>query len=227
MKKIVFLLVLVGSFAFCKPYAQIDPTSFFGTQKADGAQKINLDAMFKSVESLYEHASFYPLNFDSQNDKEKAEYDLGKLIEFFDSFKENKVYEVMQQNDKEYFDLCQARLFVMGHNFDKDGMAQKAVEAYEKLLTNDKNGKIRTEFAEFLGNAGLIDRAVDEFNKAIELGSHRAYYGLSVASMMQGKRDESVAYMQKYIDKFPHDNEAKKMLEIFKTAEIKRETAKP
>lgn len=227
MKKIAFFLFALLNLAFCEPYVRFDTDSVFSQPNENGGRSFNLGAVFNGIDRLYPYARFYPLAFDSDNDKIIAKRDLEIFLNFFETLKNEKIIDNLDEKDKNYFNLQEARLFVMAHNFDMGGFAQKADEAYQKLLSNDKDGQIRTEFAEFLGNSTSIDRAETEFKTAISQGSDRAYYGLSIAYLMQGKREESIDSMQKYIEKFPNDDEAKKMLEIIKTAEIKKEIVEP
>ena len=108
----------------------------------------------------------------------------------------------------------------MAHNFDIGNFAQKADEGYENLLKFDKKGEIRTEFAEFLANSNRIQRAESEFKTAIDEGSDSAHYGLALAYMAQNKKDEAIKELEIYISKFPNDDSAKQMLEIFSNAEV-------
>lgn len=219
MNKFIFLFLVLLNLAFCKPYVDFDMRTLFGEPTNNGLRSFDIGALYKGVENLYYHAKFYPLNFDNENEKNVAFNDLKSFLNIFETIRKDKLNEKL--NDKIYFDLVQARLFVMAHNFDMNGFAKKADESYKKLLLNDKNGEIRIEFAEFLGNSARINEAKIEFEKALYQGNNRAYYGLSLAYLAQNKKDEAIKQMQNYIAKFPNDENAKKMLEIIKNSEIK------
>lgn len=221
MKKIIVFLAVLFSFAFGKPYVAFDKDALFGKTDEKRSSNFKIGTLFEGIENLYSYANFYPLQFESENDKNIGKNDLELFIDLFETIRKEKIDEKLQGQDKIYFDLYEARLFVMAHNFDMPGFAERADVAYQKLLPQDKNGKIRTEYAEFLGNSASTDRAISEFQTAIKEGSHSAHYGLSIAYLTQGKRDESLKEMQTYIEKFPKDEHAKKMLDIIKTAEIK------
>lgn len=226
MKKIALLLLFLSSFAFTKPYEPFEDKVISATDR-----KIQISYFFKAVDTLFFHARQYPLSFDNKNDETIAKTDLKNLLLLADNLKDLFEYaqkenvKLLSKPEQFYFDLSQARLFVIAHNFDMEGYAEKADAAYPKLLTEDKNGSIRTEYAEFLANSTNTERAIKEFQTAINEGSDRAYYGLALSYLTLGNRKESLKNMQKYVAKFPEDEHAKKMVEIIKTAKIKITTA--
>ncbi|MDA3057175.1 tetratricopeptide repeat protein [Campylobacter sp. VBCF_05 NA6] len=220
MKKFIFLLIFIVNFGFCEPY---EPFDFNKTIiKTDDGGRLDLDNLHKSVDNIYKHSMYYPLHFDNQKDKETARADLRVLLSIFDWLRENKKFETMSAKEQFYLDWQNTRLFVMAHNFDMgENFAKQADESYERLLKFDKNGKIRTEFADFLANSNRIERAESEFETAINEGSESAHYGLAIAYMAQNKKDKAIKELQIYISKFPNDDSAKKMLEIFSNSEVK------
>ncbi|MDA3046165.1 hypothetical protein OFO10_03255 [Campylobacter sp. VBCF_06 NA8] len=219
MKKFIFLLIFIVNFGFCEPY---EPFDFNKTIiKTDDGGRLDLDNLHKSVDNIYKHSMYYPLHFDNQEDEKNARSDLRVLLSIFDWLRENKKFETMSAKEQFYLDWQNTRLFVMAHNFDMSGnFAKNADEGYEKLLKFDRNGEIRTEFADFLANSNRIERAENEFKKAISEGSKSAHYGLAIAYMAQNKKDEAIKELKIYISNFPDDNSAKEMLEIFTNSEL-------
>ncbi|MCR4941613.1 MAG: hypothetical protein K5978_02310 [Campylobacter sp.] len=214
MKKIALLTLVLLNLAFAKAYQAFDTKSIL--QDENGKKIISIAKIFEGIDALYPHASFSPVAFDNESDKAQANKDLQALLRLFDVLRAERLSEKLSGNEKVYFDLNEARVFVMAHNFDMKDFGTKAVDSYKKLLKYDKNGKIHNEYAQFLANTNNMQASELMFKKAIELNDLSAHYGLGLVYVALGKKDQGIAELEKYSKIFTRDNEAKRVLDLIK-----------
>ncbi|MCD8213413.1 MAG: hypothetical protein LUC34_05130 [Campylobacter sp.] len=157
-RAILLVFLILGS-ASAKAYKPYDHEAML-KKDANGSANIYIKGIFEAVEELWTHAKTYPLDFDNEEDQTRAFADVQTLERVFEFLKNEKFTANFKSDNGLYFDVSQARIFVMEHNFDIAGAAQKADEAYTKILSqNSQNGELHNEFGLFLGSSGHIDRA--------------------------------------------------------------------
>lgn len=194
------------------PYKPYDHEAMLKKDE-NGRQTIDIGGIFRSTDELWKHARQYPLNFDSSSDKERAFGDLKTLEKVFAFLKEQGFTANFDNEGRHYFEVLLARIFVMEHNFDVAGAAQKADEAYKNLLAQHPNdGELHAEFGDFLGNSGRMDEAKGEFETALKLGQKRAQMGLVMVCLMQKDQICAKTHLKEFLKFRPNDGLARDIL---------------
>ena len=204
--KFICALALISSVSFATPYKPYDHAAML-KKDASGKQSIDIGGIFSAVDELWAHARQYPLAFDSQSDRERASSDLQTLDKAFAFLKEQGLVANLDEDARAYFELSQARIFTMEHNFDVAGAAQKADAAYKNLLAN----------------SGRLSEAKSEFETALKLGQKRANMGLAMICLMQKDEICAKSYLQKYLDFYPNDKFAREILGAINEGSLKIE----
>lgn len=221
--KFICALALISSVSFAAPYKPYDHAAML-KKDASGKQSIDIGGIFSAVDELWPHARQYPLAFDSQSDQERASSDLQTLDKAFAFLKEQGLAANLGEDARAYFELSQARIFTMEHNFDIAGAAQKADAAYKNLLAHRPNdGEIHAEFGDFLANSGRLSEAKNEFEAALKLGQKRSNMGLAMICLMQKDEICAKSYLQKYLDFYPNDKFAREILGAMEDGSLKIE----
>ena len=179
------------------PYQPYDHEAMLKKDE-NGRQTIDIGGIFRSTDELWKHARQYPLK---------------TLEKVFAFLKEQGFTANFDNEGRHYFEVLLARIFVMEHNFDVAGAAQKADEAYKNLLAQHPNdGELHAEFGDFLGNSGRMDEAKGEFETALKLGQKRAQMGLAMVCLMQKDQICAKTHLKEFLKFRPNDGLARDIL---------------
>ena len=123
MKKILAAVtsILITNLALAIPYPDNNPKDMLIKQETSTGSKFSIDVAYldKMLKDLSIHAKNYPVQFDSESDKDKAIRDV-KALDYTLSI----INESPKSNPSML--LRQAQLNSIGHNLDVAGSAEKA-----------------------------------------------------------------------------------------------------
>ena len=161
-----------------------------------GSRALDIGGIYRSVDNLCAHACEYPLSFDSEKDAEAVYQDARVLEEIFKFLSQELFKKDIDAKDRYEFEHKFARIYVIQHNFDIKGAAEKADALYDKLVQEaPKDGEIRTEYGEFLLNSSRDQKAQQMLSSALELGSMRAHHALALFSLMHDDKEGAIKHL--------------------------------
>ncbi len=109
----------------------------------------------------------------------------------------------------------------MGHNLDYPGCAEKAIAAFDRLLTIDpENRRALYEYGGFLSGTTLLDKSIPYLNKAIQLGEERAHYTLAFVYLKKRDPQTALPEFEAYLKFDPDNATAKKFVSDIKSGKI-------
>ncbi len=221
--KTALAAALALSCALAAPYEPYDHDAMIKTVP-DGSRALDIGGIYRSVDNLCVHACEYPLKFDSEKDAEAAYQDARALEEIFKFLSQELFKKDIDAKDRYEFEHKFARIYVIQHNFDIKGAAEKADALYDKLVQEaPKDGEIRTEYGEFLLNSSRDQKAQQMLSSALELGSMRAHHALALFSLMHDDKEGAIKHLQAYLEAYPKNSSAAQLLEGLKSGNIKIE----
>jgi len=183
-------LLLACAAVFAKPYPKYDVVkSVLHDQGFDG------DAADRIREDLADHAGEYPLKFDNEADRKRAEKDAVTLARLYSGLIEQKI--VTEKQPERYRSVLHsiARLSWIAHNLDVPGAAAKADQHYRMLLAalpQKQRAGIQGEYGGFLASVGQTDAAVDVLSEAVKGGSKPASLSVSICSASENRKSSSL-----------------------------------
>ena len=225
MKKWFFLLLFCNTIALAQPYQKYNHKQALNNE--NGKYSVNISVMLKGVDNLYIHAKEYPLKFDNQQDFKNAYQDLQVLIQSLDYIESQKINSNLSKKERFYFELSHARLFLMGHNFDMDNMAEKADMHYQKLIQNNpNNGALYAEYGGFLSNSMRLEQGEKYLQKAIQLGEKDTYFALGMNYFAQNKKQLAIEALEEYKKYYPQNPHTDNIIQAIKDDKIQRKIQK-
>jgi hypothetical protein len=208
---IVPLLCFISSIVAAAEYGHYDVKKVVSLSEPTTGKPtvtINVPYFVEVLNDLGAHAGTYPVQFDSGDDRHRAEHDVVLLSALLDtaadSFSDNK--SIL---------LRLALLHAVGHNLEIPGSDKKAVIIFDNVLEkwpNDPQANYR--YGVFLaGTAKGQSAAVPRLEKAKSLGVVNADYPLGIAYISLGDKDKAVANLKSYTARVPGDQNAARLLD--------------
>jgi tetratricopeptide (TPR) repeat protein len=182
---------------------------------------MNVAYFTEILNDLGSHAGTYPVQFDSSDDRHRAEHDVVLLSALLDTVADSF-------SDNKSILLRLALLHADGHNLDIAGSDQKAVAIFDNVLEkwpNDPQANYR--YGVFL--AGTVkgkSAAIPFLEKAKSLGVINADYTLGLAYLNAGDRDKAVANLESYTARVPGDENAARILDAVVRGKIETKALK-
>ena len=227
IKNIVFGLAILATSLLAEPYKAYSNGDVM-KPKEDGSNGTALDIrkLYEYTDALCAHACSYPLVFDNEEEAEQAYNDSGLMASVFDYINKEVIStnkDIDTKDKVEFYDKF-AQIYVSQHNFDVLGAKEKADALYEKMLSIDNNNTdIMCKYGEFLLNSSRAEKASEVLNKARELGSKQAYFGLAISELMNNNKDKDMEYLEIYCEEFSDNEHANSILSGLKSGDLKFE----
>lgn len=214
------LLGLCANTAFARPYVVYDMRRIVGVRDTAEGQKKYFDVGFmrQVLGDLYVHASNYPPQFDSEQDKQRAQRDLRVIMNSLPV-----LVEVPAPDQRLLLDAAVA--CSIGHNFDIPRAAENAVKYFERLLAlNPENPAANQQYGAFLGNTGQVKQGIPYLKKAQGLGVAEATYSLGLSYMILGDKKAALENLEKYQSTHPQDSRVATLIKALRDKDTKFET---
>jgi tetratricopeptide (TPR) repeat protein len=206
----VLALCHLTVFAQAKEYGHYDIGSVVTVAEAvpgKPSATVNIAYFVQIMNDLGSHAGTYPPNFDSIDDRHRAEYDVSALSNVLDAIADNF-------HDKSML-LRLALLHSVGNNLDIPDSGQKAIAVFDKVLElwpNDPQANYR--YGLFLaGTDKYHGNAIPFLEKAKSLGVRDADYPLGITYMSLGEKAKAMENLKSYTTRVPGDENAARVLD--------------
>lgn len=213
MKSWVLTLMLaqLSTVALGAEYGHYDLAKVISISRAstrDPRATVNMPYLGRILDDLNSHVGIWPPQFDSAEDRRRAEHDVTALSNMLDTFVEDHSVEPP-------LILRLALLHGFGHNLDipgSGGMAEELFIALLKLTPDDPQANY--SFGVFYAQtAAKRASGIPYLEKARSLGVRNADYWLGVIHLSLGERAKATAELTSYTSRVPADQNAAKMLE--------------
>ncbi len=217
---LVLLLGLLANTALARPYGMYDMRRALGVRDTAQGQQRYVDTGFLRhvLGDLFAHASNYPPQFDTEQDKQRARTDIQFIMQTLSVLVNNP-------SPDQRLLLDAAIACSIGHNFDIPNAAENAVKYYERLLALDpQNPMANLQYGAFLGNTGQVKQAIPYLKKAQELGVPDATYSLGFSYMIIGDKKAALENLEKYQSMRPQDNNVAALIKALRDKNLKIET---
>ncbi len=177
----------------------------------------NLEALLTVIESLEIHAIGYPVFFDQDSEKLRAQKEtlfLSNMLDlFFPKMKENRTFLNMA-----------LRINNIAYNLDVQPIesmsrVKKAAKSLFLLDPNDSESHFR--FGAFLASANNVDEGIAHLELAVAQDYYPAYFMLSIAYIMNNENKKAIDMLEMYKARVPNDGNIDKMIEAIRHGNIK------
>jgi predicted Zn-dependent protease len=210
-------LLQLSAIAFGKEYGHYDVTtvlSITGAGTPNPQATLNVAYLNQILDDLGSHAGTWPPQFDSAEDRRRAEHDVTVLANMLDTLAES-----FSHNPSMLLRL--AVLHGFGHNLDIPGAAEKAEALFIELLAltpDDPQANFR--FGVFYAVTVKRANAIPYLEKAKALGVANADYWLGVTYMSLGDNAKAIENLTSYTNRVPTDTTAAKMLDAVRNGKV-------
>jgi tetratricopeptide (TPR) repeat protein len=168
------------------------------------ADPIRLADLYAALDEIAPHARAYPPSFSTPAERVQTEKRLKSLLAELDKI------SIRYPNDKDIL-FIRGAANAMGYNLDYPGCAEKAMAAFDRLLTIDPdNRRALYEYGGFLSGTTLLDQATAYLNRAVQLGEERAHYTLAFVYLKKGDTQSALAEFNAYLKIDPENAVAKR-----------------
>ncbi|MGB6309029.1 MAG: hypothetical protein WBF89_14685 [Steroidobacteraceae bacterium] len=188
-----------------------------------GAPSANVNIAYLSqiLDDLARHASNYPPNFESAEDRKRAESDVSTLSSMLDPLAEH-----FSNNPDLLMRL--ALLHAFGHNLDVPESSKKAVAAFTALLNLVPNDPIANyRYGVFLATTTKNGEGIPFLEKAKSLGIVNSDYWLGLSYEVAGDKAKAVDNLEHYTKRVPSDENAARMLDAIRNGKVETKVVKP
>lgn len=218
MKMMLFILALMCSSASAIPYQthSIEQLKTLFNLNKDGNKyyaSINLSALLAITESLEIHALEYPVSFDHESDKIRAQKEVrflsNMLNQFFPEMNRNITFLkiALRINNVAY------NLDVQLH--DSKSRIKKSAQAIFALDPNDCETHFR--LGAFLASSGSVVEGISHLEFAVAQDYIPAYFMLAIAYIMNEENQKAIKTLEIYKTKVPEDLNTDDVLEAIRS----------
>lgn len=209
--------------ALMQQYGHYDPAKVItvaepspGTHTAT----VNLAYFGQILDDLAKHAGTYPVNFQSPEDRSRAERDVNALCALLDPLAQNFSQNAAMQ-------LRLGSLHAIGFNLDIPNSHEKADAAYSAALGLTPNDpQANYQYGAFLAATTKKGEGVPYLLKAKDLGVVNAEYWLGWSYMAGGDKAKAIEYFASYTGKVPGDGKAALLLNSLRNDKMQLEDRK-
>jgi tetratricopeptide (TPR) repeat protein len=224
---LAIFLLLLPALGAAREYGHYDlskilSTSTAGSPPGQASLQINLRLFDQVVFDLRAHAGLYPPQFDSPQDRRRAESDVSAVSQLFDPRR------TPQFNESAPMLLRLGMLEGFGYNMDIPGMFERAVATFDQLLKiapDDSQANLR--YGMFLALTNARAKAVPYLEKAKALDVPEASFWLGFVYISVGDKDQAAENLRLYTARVPADTYAAKMLDAIEHGNIERKQVTP
>lgn len=176
---------------------------------------VRLSDLYATLNEVAPHVRSYPPKFSTPEERTQTENHLKALLAQLDKISDR------YPDDKEIL-FIKGEANAMGHNLDYPGCAEKAMAAFDRLLTIDPNNRRALyAYGAFLSGTTLLDKAVPYLEKAIQLGEERAHYTLAMTYIGMCDVQTAIPEFEAYLKIDPENVKVKQFVANLKSGKEK------
>ena len=190
------------------------------TEPGKPSVTVNIAYLNQILNDLSRHAGFYPVHFQFDDDRPRAEQDVTAIGSLLDPLSAN-----FSQNPP--LQLSLGLLHVIGFNLDIPDSYPKAVKAFSTLLEltpNDPQANFR--YGAFLAATTKKGEGIPFLEKAKSLGELNADYWLGWSYVTMGDKAKAIENLETYNKRVPGDQKAAQILDAVRNDKVKFEVQK-
>ncbi len=199
--------MLLPGQALAKEYGHYDfklvlvPAASPGT-----AGRLDVGYLDRMMRDVGQHASNYPPHFDSAQDQQRAQRDVGSLMGMLDAgFGTAAPPELL---------LRMGILGSFGHNLQIPNAAAYAQARFIKLLqAKPGDAMANYHYGQLLSGTGRVTEALPYLTKAKDKGVVPALYALGMAHLAQGDKAKAIEMLSAYQQAQPADQSVGKLIQ--------------
>lgn len=219
----IFFLPLCA-LAHAKEYGHYEVSkviSVSGIETGKPSATVNLVYFSQILDDLGSHASIWPPQFDSIDDRHRAEHDVYLLSNMLDPVADNFSHSTPML-------LRLGMLHGFGHNLDIPGSSEKAEAVFTKLLEQSPDDpQANFQFGKFYALTLKRANAIPYLEKAKALGVSNADFWLGMTYTSLGENAKAIDNLTSYTTRVPTDTNAAKMLDAVKHGKVEMKQGIP
>jgi tetratricopeptide (TPR) repeat protein len=209
--------------ALGQQYGHYDIQKIFSvSDAAPGKSSVTINVVYFSqvLDDLGRHAGMYPPQFDSADDRQRAEHDVSAISSLLDPMAANFSHSPPLL-------LRLGQLHAIGHNLDIPDSGEKAIAAFTTLLSlTPDDGQANYRYGVFLAETTKTAAAIPYLEKAKALGMANADYWLGRTYLSLGEKEKAIENLQSYTGRVPGDQDATRMLDAARHGKVEIKTLK-
>ncbi len=210
------LVAFVTPCTSAREYGNHDLKRLLTASETPAGKKYGFDTVYldQVLNDLSAHATNYPPQFDTPQDKQRATRDIEALSGML-----NILINVSTPNPE----LLVRAGFVnsMGHNLDIPGAAEKANSIFQRLLMAaplDPRGNYM--YGTFLAGVSKHREALPYLEKALAAGFADAAYAIGMTYLSLGDKEQALKNLEDYKQRKPSDGNVDKLIDTIRNGKI-------
>ena len=206
--------MLLPGQALAKEYGQYDFNLILVAAASPGTGgRLDIGYLDRMMQDIGQHASNYPPHFDSAQDQQRAQRDVGSLMGMLDAgFGAAAPPELL---------LRMGILGSFGHNLQIPNAAGYAQVRFIKLLqAKPGDAMANYHYGQLLSGTGRVTEALPYLTKAKDKGVVPALYALGMAHLAQGDKAKAIEMLSAYQQAQPADQSVGKLIQGIRDGKV-------
>ena len=216
-------VTLLLFFTFClaqaKEYGNYDLKRMVTFSETPSGKQAGIDLNYldQILNDLGLHATNYPPQFDTPQDRQRAIQDVKTLSGMLD---------ILLNDPSPNAEILLRAGFInsLGYNLDIPGSGEKTSAIFERLLeAAPSNPRANYMYGRFLAGAKKPKEAIPYLEKALEAGVGDAVYALGMTHLSLGDKQKALKNLEDYRKRRPNDENTAKIIDAIRngTGEFK------
>ena len=209
-------LLFAFSLAQAKEYGNYDPKRMvtFSETPSGKQARIDLNYLDQILNDLGLHATNYPPQFDTPQDRQRAIQDVKTLSGMLD---------ILVNNPSPNPELLLRAAFLnsIGYNLDIPGSGEKTSAIFQRLLAAAPSvPRANYMYGKFLAGARNPKEAIPHLEKALAAGVGDAAYALGMTYLSLGDKEKALENLEDYRKRSPNDENAAVIIDAIRNGKI-------
>ena len=205
---------LLPGHALAKEYGQYDVKLILVPAASPGTGgRLDIGYLDRMMQDIGQHASNYPPRFDSPQDEQRAQRDVGSLMGMLAAgFGTAAPPELL---------LRMGILGSFGHNLQIPNAAGYAQARFIKLLeANPADPMANYHYGQLLSGTGRVKEALPYLTKAKDKGVVPALYALGMVHLARGDKAKAIEMLTAYQQAQPADQSVGKLIQGIRDGKV-------
>ena len=206
--------MLLPGHALAKEYGHYDIKLVLVPAASPGTgARLDVGYLDRMMRDIGQHASKYPPHFDSAQDQQRAQRDVGSLMGMLDAgFGTAAPPELL---------LRMGILGSFGHNLQIPNGAVYAQARFTKLLeAHPADPMANYHYRQLLSGTGRVNEALPYLTKAKDKGVVPALYALGMVHLAQGDKAKAIEMLSAYQQAQPADQSVGKLIQGIRDGKV-------
>ena len=215
---VALLLFFTFSLAQAKEYGNYDPKRIVTFSETPSGKQAGIDLNYldQILNDLGLHATNYPPQFDTPQDRQRAIQDIKTLSGMLD---------ILLSDPSPNPEILLRAGFInsLGHNLDIPGSGEKTSAIFQRLLSaSPSDPRANYMYGRFLAGANKPEEAIPHLEKALAAGVGDAAYALGMTYLSLGDKEKALENLEDYRKRSPNDGNAAVIIDAIRNGKIER-----